>query len=99
DPARQATLDDADSRDAIELYRRIVGTPPSLGGGGVPTSERRRAKFRRSTRRPPSRLTGRRGALATAATIVLAAAVSLVALASGSRGPHNSLASVGGKPT
>ena len=47
DPARQAQLDDADSPRAVALYRRIVGTPPSLGGGEVRTSAPGRVKFRR----------------------------------------------------
>jgi hypothetical protein len=98
DPARQAKLDDADSRPAIELYWRIVGTPPNLGGGGVPASARGRAKFRRPARKPPRRLTRRRSALAAVGAVVLAAAVSLVALAGGSRGTYNSLANGGGKP-
>ena len=100
DPARQAQLEDADSRGAISLYWRIVGTPPSLGGGGVRTSAPGRAQFRAPTRRPTRRLTRRRSALAAAAAAaVLAAAVSLVALAGGSRGPHNTLAGGGAKPS
>jgi hypothetical protein len=99
DPARQAQIDEADSPHATALYGRIVGTPPSLGGGGVRTSAPGRADIRACARRRTTRMVPRRSALAAVATaVVVAAGLGLVALAGGSRGPHDTLAG-GGAPS
>jgi hypothetical protein len=98
DPARRAQADDADSPSAIALYWHIVGTSPSLGGGGVRTSAPDLAEFRAPAQRRTRLLTRRRGALAAVGATALAAAVSLVAMAGGSPGPHNTLAGGGGRP-
>ena len=99
DPARHARIDEADSPRATALYRRIVRTPPSLGGGGVLTSAPGRAGIRAPARRRTTRMVPRRSALAAVATaVVVAAGLSLVTLVSGSRGPHDSLAG-GGAPS
>jgi hypothetical protein len=92
DPARQAQLDDAESPRAVALYRRIVGTPPSLGGGGVPTSVPDDAEFRAPARPQRRPLTRRLSALAAVAAAVLGAAVSLVVMAGSSPAPRNTLA-------
>ncbi len=99
DPARQAQIDEADSPRATTLYGRIVGTPPSLGGGGVRTSEPGRANIRTLARRRTTRKAPRRSALAAVATaVVVAAGLTLVTLVGGSWGPHGTLAG-GGAPS
>jgi len=97
DPARQAQLDDAESPRAVALYRRIVGTPPSLGGGGVQTSAPDDAEFRVPARPRTRPLTRRRSALAAVVAAALAAAVSLVVMAGSSPAPRNTLAGGSGK--
>lgn len=98
DPARQAQIDEADSPRAAALYGRIVGTPPSLGGGGVRTSAPGRADIRAVARRRTTGMVPRRSALAAVATaVVVAAGLSLVTLVGG-WGPHDTLAG-GGAPS
>jgi len=99
DPARQVQLDDAESARAVALYWRIVGTPPSRGGGGVRTSAPDGTEFRASARRRARRLTGRRSALAAVTAAALAAAVSLVVMAGSPPSPRNTLAGSSGKAT
>ena len=93
DPARQAQIDDADSPRAAALYRRIVGTPPNLGGGGVPTSAPGHADIRGHARGRTTRIVpGRRTLAAIGTAVVVAAGLSLVTLAGGSRGQHDTAA-------
>jgi hypothetical protein len=98
DPALHAQIDGADSPRGAALYVRIVGTPPSLGGGGVPTSAPGRTDIRALARRRTTRMVPGRTTLAAAATaVVVAAVLSLVTLVGGSRGPRDTLAG-GGTP-
>lgn len=99
DPARRARIDEADSPHATELYRRIVRTPPSHGGGGVLTASpgraHRPAHSRRHTARMFPRLTV---AVTIAVVVVVAVAIGIVSLG-GSRAPHNTLANGVRKPS
>jgi len=99
DPARQAQLDDADSPSAVALYGRIVGTPPSFGGGGVQTSAPDGAEFRAPARRRRRPLPRRRSALVVVAAGVLAAAVTLVVTVGSSPAPRDTLAGGSGEPS
>jgi hypothetical protein len=100
DPARHAQIDDADSHRATALYRRIVGTPPSRGGGGVPTKAPRQGGHLRmhSHGQPVQMLPRLSVTAAVAVAVVVAAAFGLVAFVGGSRAPHNTLAGGGAKP-
>ncbi|HXB49848.1 MAG TPA: CU044_5270 family protein [Streptosporangiaceae bacterium] len=102
DPARHTEIDDADSHRATALYRRIVGTPPSRGGGGVPTKAPRRgaAHLRMRSRGQTVQMLPRLSVTAAVAVaVVVAAAFGLVAFAGGSRAPHNTLADGVAKPS
>jgi len=101
DPARHAEIDDADSHRATALYRRIVGTPPSRGGGGVPAkAPRRAAHLRAHSRTEAARLRPRLSVTAAVGVaVIVAVAFGLVAFAGGSGAPHNRLADAGRKPS
>jgi len=93
DPARRAQIDEPDSARATALYRRIVRTPPSHGGGGVRTGAPGRADIRAVARRGTRRMFPGRSPLAAGATaVVVAAGLSLVTLAVSSRASHGTLA-------
>jgi len=100
DPALHAQIDDADSHHATALYRRIVGTPPSHGGGGVPTNAPGRAHLGTHSPRQTARMLPRRSVTAAiAVAVVIAVAFGLVAFFGGSRAPHNPLGGGGAKPS
>jgi hypothetical protein len=99
DPARRAQIDDADSPRATALYRRIVATPPRHGGGGVAASAPGRAEIGGPAHGRAAPLILRRSVVAVAAAAAVAVAISFVALAGGSRSPHNTLADGRGKPS
>ncbi len=100
DPARRAPIDEADSARAAALYRRIVRTPPSHGGGGVRTSAPGRADTRPRARRGATRMVRRPRTLTAVATaVVVAAGLGLVTLAGGSRESHGTLAGSGQRST
>jgi hypothetical protein len=97
DPARRAEIDEPDSPRATALYERIVGTPPSHGGGGVPGPER--AHLRTDAPRQAARVHRRLGVTAAAAVaVVIAVTVGLVVSFDGSRTPPSTLADGGSKP-
>ncbi|HUB40053.1 MAG TPA: CU044_5270 family protein [Streptosporangiaceae bacterium] len=95
DPALRAHIDDADSPRATAIYRRIVGTPPGRGGGGVPTKAPGRAQLRAQTARRLPRLSVM---VTVAVAVVVAVAFGLTAFVGGLRAPHNTLADGGAKP-
>ena len=100
DPARHTQIDNADSHRATALYRRIVGTPPSRGGGGVPAKAPRRTHLRTHSHRQTARMLPRLSVTAAVAVaVVVAVAFGLVAFVGGSRTPHNPLADGGAKPS
>jgi hypothetical protein len=86
DPARHAHIDEADSPGATALYRRIVATPPSHGGGEVAASWVGGALRGAAAPRAPRPVLRRRApAAVAAAAAVIAAALGAVALAGGLR--------------
>lgn len=99
DPARHAQIDEADSPGARALYRRIVGTPPRHGGGGVQALVMR-GRLRTHSHRQTARMLPRLSVTAiVASAVAVVVTLGLVVYFGGSRAPHKALAVGIGKPS
>lgn len=92
DPARQARIEQTDSPSANALYRRIIGTSPTRGGGGVPGIRGRRGPQGSPVRRLVSHW---EAWVVVATAAIVAAGIGIVGLAGGWQQPHASLAGGG----